>query len=682
MAVVITSKFYQETEWKDVSKIVFTSPNMDSPSVAGTRSHILPGEGALGTWYEDTSEMFRIESSQTTTDTDFYNYRMKSKENVDLQEEAGYIDVKEMSYSSFDSFIKENVGVEIIGYLDSTSLVIDRKAKLEYTPVHSNLNEIHDTVTTKFEYLVEKEEEECNITPGGEISAYTYYKKEIIRNYGWYSPVITDIPTCYITFTFEDPIKLTAMSMSSLEYSERETQGPEPGSYSTCELYVLNTDITLDESIYFIGNYNIQGSNDQETWTTIYTGANTTNLTTFVYFTNSQYYKYYKLNILNNTGLNSSTFDVAYYGIRALTFYTYEFSTSPGTDNVAVYDISDPDNILTFKISNAYPQQGTTPSNTLTNEDHDIEGIVYATVASGTPDYSIYTVDLNLTTDPYDYVVTAECVAGTENGTGTDISGQIYAKEDKINVTIEATAEFEVPGDPTSKLIFSSQGTTEVDVDTADWIGTADITYTTLASGTLISGTNTYDMSGYTTRTYDATLYSKRENYRLIIDEYTSTSGIIAEDADLYVWGYDTNLELDMNTQNSIVFEVTTGEAYNCRLTAWDDVTHSTTINELIQGDHVRVSAVAYCCKGSKLTPEESKDPLNMVYPPAHNLILKGNTFAYDTKYYYGDFDLVYRYQTDVYGDFLIFKPMLYGIHSGISYGVHDYIITLHYSYT
>jgi len=67
MAVTINTNFYQEDEWKDLSKIVFTSPNMDSPANAGTRSHILPGQGALGLWYEDASYMYRIEPEQLVT---------------------------------------------------------------------------------------------------------------------------------------------------------------------------------------------------------------------------------------------------------------------------------------------------------------------------------------------------------------------------------------------------------------------------------------------------------------------------------------------------------------------------------------------------------------------------------------------------------------------------------------
>lgn len=679
MAVVITSKFYQEAEWKDISKIVFTSPNLTSPSVAGTRSHILPGEGALGTWYEDTSEMFRIEASQQTTDSDYYNYRMASKEEVNLQSSPSYIDVTNMSYSGFDAFIKENTGVEVIGYEDSTGFVIDRTTRLEYTPVQSNLDEIHNTDSTKFTALLEKVEEDCDLEGGGS-SKYTYYQKEEIRNYGWYTPVVGAYSNCHITFEFEEPIKLTAASMASVEYSIREVQGPEPEEYDNCEAFNGDLDVTTTDYVYFIGNYTIEGSNDASSWTSIYTGSNSSNLTSFVYMSNSQYYKYYRLNITNNSSLNSSTFDTGYYGVRALTFYTYQFSTEAGDDNVAVYEFSDPDNPLVFKISNAYPQQSSTPTSSLTNEDTEVEGTIYATVISGSPDYSSYEVDISATTDPYDYITSATCVASTENGTGTDAAGQTYTKEDKVNVTVETTVEFETPGDPNSQIILTAQGSTTVNVENVDWTGTADITYTTLASGTLVSGTNQYAMSGYTTRTYDATLYARRESYRLVVDELTSTSGIIAAAADLYVWGY--NNSLDMDVSNSIVFEVTTGEAYDCRLTAWDDVTHSTTLNELIQGDHVRVSAAAYCCTDSKLTPGESKDPLNMVYPPAHNRILKGNVDTGIYKHFYGDFDLVYRYQDDVYGDYLIFKPMLYGIDDSISYGVHDFIITLHYSYT
>jgi hypothetical protein len=107
MAVVMSSNFYQANVWKDISKIVFSSPNMNSPSIAGTRSHILPGEGEIGTWYEDTSQMFRIEDHQYTTESDFFNYRMKSSGEVNLLSNPEYIDVKQINIkNSPDELVK------------------------------------------------------------------------------------------------------------------------------------------------------------------------------------------------------------------------------------------------------------------------------------------------------------------------------------------------------------------------------------------------------------------------------------------------------------------------------------------------------------------------------------------------------------------------------------------------
>ncbi len=177
---------------------------------------------------------------------------------------------------------------------------------------------------------------------------------------------------------------------------------------------------------------------------------------------------------------------------------------------------------------------------------------------------------------------------------------------------------------------------------------------------------------------------SQDQANKYIMNVVSSTmSGTLASGTEFKSWG-SLSSDIGFTVNDSIVFEVTTGEAYNCRLTAWDDVTHSSTTNELLQGDHVRCSAVAYCCTGAKLTPTESypPDPINYVYGPVHNRILKGNTIDSGYNYFFGDFDLVYRYQSTIYGDYLIFKPMLYGIDESISYGVHDYIITLHYSYT
>jgi len=167
--------------------------------------------------------------------------------------------------------------------------------------------------------------------------------------------------------------------------------------------------------------------------------------------------------------------------------------------------------------------------------------------------------------------------------------------------------------------------------------------------------------------------------YKMSVDHVTG-SGTIADGSELKSWGTLTG-EIDYSTEDSVVFTVTAGEAYNCRLTAWDDVTHSTTLNTLIFNDRVRVSSLAFCATNTVNDPQESFSPLNYVFGPIHNRIFKGNTVYGGTRYYYGDFDLVYRADSSVIGDFLIFKPHL-EIDTSVPYGVHDFVIVLHYSYT
>ena len=893
MAVVITSQFYQENVWKNISKIVFTSPNIDSPAVAGTRSHILPGEGDLATWYEDTSKMYRIEDHQWETETDFFKYHMTNLSTIDLQNPPTYIDVEVATDSAFVTFINE-IATNAIGYDDSTGYITDRNTKLEYTSPQKNLSEIHDNsgnmvteliesrsltnaldpgyttqtrvyytntlvatggfqvatipatpLTIRFDvgesqirymtfesiqftsevwqtpvdtlfntpippgtttyttssgnalfigdftiygtaqiYVVDGTDytnwtelySEQNVTDlskiidfgsyqedwtvykivmnnnvsldadifdisrfglknlafykelGGNPYPYspsyvnmyyysdvasmlptymrpnstnsirivknslsltgqvanpaqsrTYYTYSLSRDHGWYVPVNTDTPLCHIIFEFQSAIRITQMSMSAIRVNQILWQTPQNTLFNN-PMPVGTT--TTTNKTYFIGNFTIHGSTDNINWVLLFTGANTTNTVKTAYFTNTQYYKYYKLSITNNTGLAIPTVgDNTYYGIGALRFYTYEFSSAAGSINVTVYDVSDPNYPKEFVINNAYPIGDSTPTESTATTIQEVTGQVVSTTVSGKINY---TTNLRSNTDSYDYITNALCITTVSGVIGTDSAAQTYTKQDKMNVVVSATVA------PTNYnlndyLLFTSTGTTTVPVDTVDWFGTAGISYDTVASGTVISGVSNTNLLGTTTRRYTSSLFSKQTtNYRLVVDEYVTNSGIINAGTIFYSSGpppttlSGSSIGIDLSTRNSIVFELTTGEAYNCRLTAWDDVTHSTTLNELIQGDHVRCSAMAYNCEYNKIDPINVK----LVASPVHNRIFKGNTVDGDNKYFYGDFDMVYRYQSTIYGDFLIFKPMLYGIDSSISYGVHDYVITFHYSYT
>jgi hypothetical protein len=116
MAVSFTTKFYQDSIWKDISKIVFTSPNIDSPAAAGTRSHILPGQGNIGLWYEDSSYMYRIDDSQKTISTDFYNYIVTSTSDITMEPLSTSVTVTgtQDNYEIFQSYMKTGVGCSIL----------------------------------------------------------------------------------------------------------------------------------------------------------------------------------------------------------------------------------------------------------------------------------------------------------------------------------------------------------------------------------------------------------------------------------------------------------------------------------------------------------------------------------------------------------------------------------------
>jgi len=510
MAVVITSQFYQAAAWKNISKVVFTSPNIDSPAVAGTRSHILPGEGDLGTWYEDTSNMYRIKAFQDITTTDYYNFKFSTTTDLNMYALPATVSVSGTtdSYDVFYDYMKASVGCTAIGYtpLNMVTNVKEYRVKLEYSSSSA-------TQTTDMNYLP-------NITASGiaylstttnnyEVS--TAFTAGDYYNIAWVSQVIAGVSECYFEIDLDKPYKVTKIFMRGQ--------------------YAYDISATTYFHKRFFGNFVIYGRlKATDPWTTLYTGANTTNLEATIFLsTTAGFYKYYKISLVNNTGL--SGFNTSYYALSALQFYVYNYNAIP-TRNKAAY------------------------------------------------------------------------IFGTNGESEMIYISDISASQDQAN-----------------KYIMNVVSST--------------------MSGTLASGT-----------------------------EFKS-------------WG-SLSSDIGFTVNDSIVFEVTTGEAYNCRLTAWDDVTHSSTTNELLQGDHVRCSAVAYCCTGAKLTPTESypPDPINYVYGPVHNRILKGNTIDSGYNYFFGDFDLVYRYQSTIYGDYLIFKPMLYGIDESISYGVHDYIITLHYSYT
>jgi hypothetical protein len=138
----------------------------------------------------------------------------------------------------------------------------------------------------------------------------------------------------------------------------------------------------------------------------------------------------------------------------------------------------------------------------------------------------------------------------------------------------------------------------------------------------------------------------------------------------VYIWG-NSNLSFT----NTVRVNITHGEAYNCYLTAWDDDSHSSTLNKLLSNECFRVAAVAFSTKQDATL--EEPDIKAMMCRPQFNKILKGNDS------YYGKFNVIYEAQADRYGGYIIFKPILINIpEEQLTKGVYLFKTVLHYQYT
>lgn len=187
-----------------------------------------------------------------------------------------------------------------------------------------------------------------------------------------------------------------------------------------------------------------------------------------------------------------------------------------------------------------------------------------------------------------------------------------------------------------------------------------DITFGTVTGSTVLSGTLDATTASGTEIQNSAQIYNKADNYKL---------RTAATDSKY------------LTPNNSVIFEVTFGEAYDCKLTAWDDDTHSTTENKILSEGHYRVDAVAYRYELNTTTLNSVNyvhytftSPGCFVAPPCSDRILKGD------ESYYGVFDMVYA--TTQHGECLSFKPRLHDMNDSFIAGNYDFVTTLHYQYT
>lgn len=693
MAFGMTTKFYEEQdeaspggseagEWHDLAKVVFTSPNMDSPNTAGTRSHILPGQGDLALWYEDLAHMYEIEPNQDIYDTSLYYYHVVAVSGIDLDGSPTSAFVTTDIYPQFVHKLNEALGVGIIGYTSLNTDITSETLIPIYIPQtvdDFDLTKIY--LSNTVEHVDYPPTYTTSPIPGLLLTRTTFTN-------AWKVNVVDAQPECTIDFEFSIQVNIRLLKM----YAQTKTVTTYTRTYDTHidtgELYVSGTSTSYDYTRYFIGNYKIQAKDATGTWVDLDVGSNTSNTSKEIYLTNNELYSaHYRILILNNDSLTVS--DSAYYAISGLTFYEYNYSTLPGTGYVALHAFDSDTSCRELHVNGAEVVDGD-PANTIHNTNTDVDGTINVVpiMAEGDVLTTQYTIAVDESGASSDYATAAvgnsvtPVISGTTGATGT--AGTTTVDQDTQNLTngyMSVVGETKIEnGYVYSNL--SGQQTGVTYIDGANNVIT-DITYTTTLSGVIMDGfVGNVNVTGSTNR-YEVRDTMQRNIYTEISLYNTVGSGTITESTNLYVWDQqDNSTGVEFTTHDSIVFTVTLGEAYYCRLTAWDDSTHSTLLNHMIASDRVRVSALAFRAEGTVLDPERTETFGNYIASPVYNRIFKGNTVYNGTNYYYGDFSLSYRTETNMVGDFLIFKPMLYDVDDTIPYGVHDYVITLHYNYT
>jgi len=554
MAVTITKKFWEGSEYKSLAKIVFTSPNFTSPAVAGTRSHMPPGGIYMGTWFEAVDWMYRQKQNQNYTELP----------------------------TEMESFFGK---LTLSGTFD-----LDNDTSALFTHEYG---EDYDVVGTGI------------------------YPNILYKDKDNYAVIATCISG---TISGTSPIYTSAVTFSNVEGT-----GVLNGWIGCTTSGVLNTLIS--------GNANPVGTTTvvdvSEIITTQANNENNTILTGTIGG--------------GITGILSSIGTETVSGTLTSNISGRAFKNVPGKIDEIYSNISDSVSVI------------------MTGHDYGTASGVMLTTFSGFVGEAGETLDV---------FVSDEVTAQTDDSRNVTVTGTV---DGVVSCTINSSGGNFVNGTLTGVVSGELIGDDDGDLVRSTVSGTPSIYFFGTKNTIIVDTDDTCQVSGPATGVIRGTLDS-------------SFSGNYVEPSVVMNHQY-SNTVVDASTSsprprrhhgsNSIIFTVTFGEAYNCRLTAWDDDTHSTTTNKVIDEEHYRVDAVAYRSNiiDTAHTPI-FRTTNNLIYPQVYDIALKGN------ERYYGDFDLVFAIETDNYGEYLAFIPRLINMDSSFVAGSYDFVTTLHYQYT
>ena len=259
---------------------------------------------------------------------------------------------------------------------------------------------------------------------------------------------------------------------------------------------------------------------------------------------------------------------------------------------------------------------------------------------------------------------------GDTNPVTCDISAVVSGTaDDTEGTTLLGSVIGSVTGimNGTGTVIGTVSGTVSGELSSSTNDGTGNREYS-IVSGT-ISGTLEGAEHGAISGTVSGTLSGAMIGpYEFASLQYTTSDSITAAST--------IPLPRRHHGGNSVIFAVSFGEAYDCRLTAWDDATHSTTSNKVLAEEHYRVDAVAFRSNSAEPHAPVLNDTGLLVHPEAFDIPLKGN------EKYFGDFDLIFAIDSGEYGEYVVFTPRLVNMDDSFIAGGYDFVTTLHYQYT
>lgn len=556
MAVTITKKFWDGTLYKDISKIVFTSPNFTSPATAGTKSHIQPGSKYIGTWYEAIDFMYRQKANQDYTDypmqmeSIFGNLTLMGKFDFNTDTTATFFHRYGLTYDVVGTGVIPN-----ILYKDKDNFA----SVVSATPGTATISGIGE-VTTEVVVL-------NNIVGSAILNEWITSTSSGIVSIPVMATAgqIGSTVTAYISNMVEvDTDSINTPTLSGI------LEGDVTGQISSVTADIVSGSLTGDVLGTLIalkgdGKGTVVSSQASGQMSVVVSGTNYGTATGPV-----------SIGVSAAMGISGSTVTATVSGIMT--------ATATDADNTTV------------------------------------SGVVVGSVSgvvSGAP-----------------FGVVTGTLTGSVSGILTNSS---FVPEMYCNVAGAVTAN--VTG----------------------------IEYTSVSGTTSGNATGTVNGPVYGTAvgTITGPMVAPQE---VMYHQYTSTP--VGSSATV-------PRPRRHHGDNSVIFTVDFGEAYSCRLTAWDDDTHSTTNNKILSEEHYRVDAVAY---RSNVLNTGHSPTLNtnrcLVFPPGNDIVLKGDDR------YYGDFDLVFVINAGEYGEYLSFIPRLVDMDDSFLPGNYGFVTTLHYQYT